>query len=198
MQDATKGAIKTFHSLPITICHMESAFSLKGWEGGLAFARLLWCGKCADIVVANIGVHLRSFFQSEPDWQIKRVQYWWVHIVLNSLEGNWLGSQTYNYLTFTSQKNYLLNAHIFCEVHCPSLGKIDNIKSKTLQLGCDKLLVKWALSSGRGSDNGREDYGWVSFAKSPTSACRCARNIWEIKNQCKNNLDVYTICRNLF
>ena len=22
----------------------------------------------------------------------------------------------------------LLNAHIFCEVHCPSLGKIDNIK----------------------------------------------------------------------
>ena len=96
------------------------------------------------------------------------------------------------------QKIYLLDAHIFCEIHCPSLGKIDNIKSKTLQLGCDKLLVKWALSSGRGSDNGREDYGWVSFAKSPTSACRCARNIWEIKNQCKNNLDVYTICRNLF
>ena len=40
------------------------------------------------------------------------------------------------------QKIYLLDAHIFCEIHCPSLGKIDNIKSKTLQLGCDKLLVK--------------------------------------------------------
>ena len=108
-----------------------------------------------------------------------------------------VGSQTYNYWTFTSPKDLFIRC-TYILWNCPSLGKKDNIKSKTLQLGCDKLLVKWALSSGRGSDNGREDYGWVSFAKSPTSACRCARNIWEIKNQCKNNLDVYTICRNLF
>ena len=67
-------------------------------------------------------------FQSEPDWQIEGSNT--DEYILCSIL--WKEIDLDHKLTIIEhlqvQKIYLLDAHIFCEIHCPSLGKIDNIK----------------------------------------------------------------------